>query len=114
MRSSGGQRHNARLQRWLSQRTGQCRRRPSAGRPAILKAITTIDSDSISVWLTPAMMDGMASGSWTFHQHLQRRKHHERDAASIRSGLAMQVGQADRRQHKAMVTNHARNVANAG
>ena len=29
---------------------------------AIIEATTTIDSDIISVWLTPAMMVGIASG----------------------------------------------------
>ncbi|MNT60895.1 hypothetical protein D3C72_1985060 [compost metagenome] len=33
---------------------------------AIIEAITTIDSDSISAWLMPAMIEGMASGSFTF------------------------------------------------
>jgi hypothetical protein len=33
---------------------------------AIIEAMTTIDSDSISAWLMPAMIDGMASGSCTF------------------------------------------------
>ncbi|MNW71074.1 hypothetical protein D3C74_507040 [compost metagenome] len=30
---------------------------------AIMEAITTMESASIRVWLTPAMMVGMASGS---------------------------------------------------
>ena len=38
---------------------------------AIMEAITTMDSDSISAWFTPAMMDGMASGSCTFHSNWQ-------------------------------------------
>ena len=32
---------------------------------AIMEAITTMDNDSISDWLMPAMMEGMASGSCT-------------------------------------------------
>ncbi len=32
-----------------------------------MEAITTMDRDSISAWLIPAMMEGMASGSCTFH-----------------------------------------------
>ena len=32
---------------------------------AIMEAITTIDSDSMMVWLMPAMMVGSASGSCT-------------------------------------------------
>ena len=33
---------------------------------AIMEAITTMDSDSMSDWFTPAMMEGMASGNCTF------------------------------------------------
>ena len=36
-----------------------------------MEAITTMDSDSISAWFTPAMMEGMASGSCTFHSNCQ-------------------------------------------
>ena len=32
---------------------------------AIIEAITTMDSESISDWLTPAITEGMASGSCT-------------------------------------------------
>ena len=32
-----------------------------------MDAMTTMDSDSISAWLIPAMMEGMARGSCTFH-----------------------------------------------
>ena len=34
---------------------------------AIIEAMTTIDSANISVWLTPAMMVGIASGSCTLN-----------------------------------------------
>ena len=38
---------------------------------AIIEAITTIDSDSISAWLMPAMMEGIASGSCTLTSNCQ-------------------------------------------
>ena len=38
---------------------------------AIMEAITTMDSDSISAWFTPAMMEGKASGSCTFSSSCQ-------------------------------------------
>ncbi len=46
--------------------------RPRPGAPTIA-AITTMPSAIMMVWLTPSIMDGLASGSWTFAQGLPRR-----------------------------------------
>ena len=40
---------------------------------AIMEAMTTMDNDSISDWLMPAMMEGMASGSCTLTSICQGR-----------------------------------------
>ena len=63
---------------------------------AIMEAITTIDSDSISAWFTPAMMDGMASGSCTFHSSCQGEAPYAR-LASIRSGRTWRMPRLVRR-----------------
>ena len=63
---------------------------------AIIDAITTIDSASIKVWLMPAMMVGIASGSCTLVSSCQGEAPKARDA-SIRSGRTWRMPRLVRR-----------------
>ncbi len=53
---------------------------------AISAAITTIESESMRVWLRPAMIEGRASGSWTSRRSCSSLEPNARPASTTSVG----------------------------